>query len=264
MLEHVSAASLNASTRVRYARNVLTAEDERAFSTWLRQRDEGNATGLLGLYDLVATERGCRARDLPLTLRHTLAQRTNDVLWPNFKQVAPPRFDADIEVVPYRAEWAVRAEALCGTLRIALPTARVEHIGSTAILGLAAKPILDLMVSVDALEYEDGYRDACEALGTVLTTRDEQHRFFCAPLPHPRTLHVHVCARGGTFEREHLLFRDYLRTHGDDAQRYAEAKAQAAVTWGDDRFGYTDAKSVIIADVTERAEAWATKSGWHC
>ena len=127
-------------------------------------------------------------------------------------------------------------------------------MGSTSVAGMAAKPIIDVMVSVADIEDEDSYRPAIEELGVVLFTRDNEHRFFCAPLPEPRTLHVHVCARGGTFEREHLLFRDYLRTHDEDARRYEALKLSAAERWADDRFGYTYAKNALIVDILGRAE----------
>ena len=241
---------------------MLTAADEECVRSWANDEIEARASGLLGLYRVVARARGCEPSELDKTLRHDLASAAMPLLWPNFEQVAPARVDGIIALEEHQTEWAGAAASYIARLRVHLPACLIAHIGSTAISGLPAKGIIDLLIAVDDVRDEKTYRHACEELGVVLSTRDDEHRFFCAPEPEPRVLHIHVCNRGGHFEREHLLFRDYLRSHSDDARRYAESKLLAAQSWSDDRFGYTDAKTVIIGDINARAEAWARSTGW--
>jgi GrpB-like predicted nucleotidyltransferase (UPF0157 family) len=75
-------------------------------------------------------------------------------------------------------------------------------------------------------------------------------------------VHVHVCNVGSEWEREHLLFRDYLRGHTEGATRYAQAKWEAVRIWADDGWGYTDAKTETVLIILERAEIWAREEGW--
>ena len=71
-----------------------------------------------------------------------------------------------------------------------------------------------------------------------------------------------MCAAGSDWERDHLLFRDYLRAHPDAADAYANAKHQAAATWADDRWAYTEARTAIIPDTLEAAQQWAHATTW--
>ena len=241
----------------------LSSVDREVMDCWVARRHEhGRSVGLIELYEMVAERAGVQVAGLTIERRQLLADASQSTLWPGFERVAPPRFDANIVVVPPRAEWVDTFRSLSDRLRAALPNARVEHVGSTSVPGMAAKPIVDVMVSVPNVADEDSYRSRIEELGVVLFTRDDEHRFFCAPVPEPRTLHVHVCAAGSAFEREHLLFRDYLRTHDEDAERYEAMKLSAAEQWSDDRFGYTYAKNSLIIDILDRAETWAHASGW--
>jgi GrpB-like predicted nucleotidyltransferase (UPF0157 family) len=73
-------------------------------------------------------------------------------------------------------------------------------------------------------------------------------------------LQVHVCDVGSSWEADHLLFRDYLRSHPDDCGEYAAVKRANAVVWADDGVGYTDAKGEIILDILERAREWQRKA----
>jgi GrpB-like predicted nucleotidyltransferase (UPF0157 family) len=73
---------------------------------------------------------------------------------------------------------------------------------------------------------------------------------------------VHVCQAGSDWEREHLLFRDYLRSHADARDGYARVKWQAAQVWSDDRIAYTEAKTEVILDLLDAAETWASANSW--
>jgi GrpB-like predicted nucleotidyltransferase (UPF0157 family) len=123
---------------------------------------------------------------------------------------------------------------------------RVEHIGSTAVPGLLAKPVIDLQVSLPRLDDEASYRPALEELGLVLRAREPGHRFFRPPAGRPRIVHVHVCERDSTWERERLAFRDLLRRRPDVAAAYAAVKLRLAEDVGSDRAAYTAGKSDFI------------------
>jgi len=73
---------------------------------------------------------------------------------------------------------------------------------------------------------------------------------------------VHVCQAGSGWEREHLLFRDYLRSHAGARDAYAKVKQEAAQVWSDDRIAYTEAKTGVVLDLLDAAEIWARANCW--
>lgn len=164
-----------------------------------------------------------------------------------------------IELTPYDPAWPGRYEEWRRKLLDALPAPprSIEHIGSTAVPGLPAKPIVDIQIGVDDLDDEPAYAPAIESLGVQLRSRDRNHRYF-RPFPgHPRVVHVHVCQSGTDWERRHILFRDYLRADAEARRRYVEAKEAAAARWRDDRVAYTDAKGRVVRELTAEAERWS-------
>ena len=235
------------------------------FESWRRQRErEGERVNLMDLYGLVAESRGVAPEELPLAERQALAARALRVIWPGFEQVAAVRVGDQIEIVDYDTRWADLYGVWRDRLRESLATTalRIDHIGSTSIEGLAAKPIIDIQLSVAELTAESAYLAGCASAGFELYSRDEVHYFFHVPPPSPRVAQLHVCQAGGQFERDHLLFRDYLRAHADERDAYASLKRSAAARWKDDRIGYTYAKGGFILDRQERAEAWARATSW--
>lgn len=126
----------------------------------------------------------------------------------------------------------------------------VEHIGSTSVPGLAAKPIIDIDVSVSDLDDEEAWLPDLLAAGYVLRVREPGHSMVRTP---ERDVHVHVCATGSAWEIRHLVFRDWLRTHPRDRQRYEDVKRSLAGREWSDMNDYADAKSEVIADVMARA-----------
>ena len=129
--------------------------------------------------------------------------------------------------------------------------------------GLKAKPTLDVQLSVVALAREGAYVDRIASAGLRLRSRDAEHRYFRPPAGQARTVHVHACEAGSAWEREHLLFRDYLRSHPQACREYAGVKREAAARWHDDRIAYTDAKTDVVLRLLELAEAWARETGWE-
>ncbi len=129
--------------------------------------------------------------------------------------------------------------------------------------GLAAKPIIDIQVSVPDTEDEATYVPAVERAGARLRARDPGHRYFRPPADRPREVHVHVCESGSEWERNHLLFRDYLRAHPAARDAYAELKRELSQSYPDDRLAYTDAKAAFILDALDAAETWSKGVGWR-
>jgi GrpB-like predicted nucleotidyltransferase (UPF0157 family) len=131
---------------------------------------------------------------------------------------------------------------------------RIEHVGSTAIPGLAAKPVTDILVSVIDPELEERYVPAIETIGVQLRSRHQEHRYFRPFSGLPRDVHIHGGATGSEWERRHLLFRDYLRSTEGARDEYLAAKLEAAQRWRDDRVAYADAKTEVILRLRQDAE----------
>jgi GrpB-like predicted nucleotidyltransferase (UPF0157 family) len=163
-----------------------------------------------------------------------------------------------IVIVAYDPAWPDRFEVERARITAALPDVRgVEHVGSTSVPGLAAKPIIDIVV-VPAGPIEDAVAPL-EAVGYVLRVREPGHRMLRTP---ERDVHVHLWADPAETTR-HLLFRDWLREDAADRARYAAVKRELATrAWGDMN-DYADAKSPVITEITARAEAWATATNRH-
>ena len=169
-----------------------------------------------------------------------------------------------VVVVDYDPEWAGRFDAAARDLRRVLGAVanRVDHIGSTAVPGLAAKPVIDIQVSVRQLHPVDLYRDAIEGLGYLHRPHPEVvDREFFRP-PGPRTVHLHIVAVGSRCERAHLLMRDFLRADDEVAARYVSLKRRLAEQFRDARQDYQDGKNEFIAALLMKAEKWAAGTGW--
>jgi GrpB-like predicted nucleotidyltransferase (UPF0157 family) len=234
-------------------------EDDEAFEAWrLLHEAEGPHATVIDLYELVAAPRGVAAHELPRDERLQLARLAMPVVWPGFGIAADSERGIEaVELVDYDERWPARFASWQERIIGVLPDAHVEHVGSTAVPGLPAKPTIDIQVSVAQLDNEDAYVPALESLELRLRSRDDLHRYFRPPAPQPRSVHVHVCERGSRWERDHPLFRDYLRAHAAARDEYARTKRAAAREWADDRIAYTDAKAGTILAIMQAAEAWA-------
>ncbi len=142
---------------------------------------------------------------------------------------------------------------------------RIEHVGSTSVPGAVAKPIIDIQISVADIDDEDAYRAPIESLGWSMRAREPAagHRYFREPAGVPRTTHIHVCQAGGEWERKHLLFRDYLRSHPARVREYEAVKRAARDRYGDDGIAYTEAKGPFIEATLDLAATWAADTGWQ-
>lgn len=228
---------------------------------WRRLHDRfGPRITLIDRYALEAAHRGVLPDELDTALRNVLRAETLRAQFPAMELVqGSARADGAIEVRPYDARWPTVFESWRERLAAALGATaiRIEHVGSTAIPALAAKPIVDIQVSVADAEDEDCYLAAIESTGVVLRAREPGHRYLRPPAHRPREVHIHVCESGSRWERDHLLFRDYMRAHPAARDAYADLKRELASSYADDRLAYTDAKSAFILDTLDAAAEWA-------
>jgi GrpB-like predicted nucleotidyltransferase (UPF0157 family) len=178
--------------------------------------------------------------------------------------------DPAVRVVDPDPAWPAQFAAEAARISQALgPVAlRVEHVGSTAVPGLAAKPIIDIQVSVAQVQPMDRYRGALEGLGYQHTPYPDQdgvvrYPFFGRPPTRPRRFHVHVAQADSHHERRHLAVRDFLRAHPDQARAYARVKRDAAAGHPGDRPGYMAAKQQFVEDLERRALAWDEQRAGH-
>jgi len=171
-----------------------------------------------------------------------------------------------IIILPYDPEWPSLFLKIAAPLRAALQEValRIDHVGSTSIPGLDAKPVIDIQISVVVLEPTHLYQMPLESVGYVFRADnpDRTKRYF-REAPGQRRTHIHVRRAGSWSEQCALLFRDYLQTHHEDAQRYAALKIRLAEQYRLDRNGYTDAKSPFIWEILQKANQWSQDVGWE-
>jgi GrpB-like predicted nucleotidyltransferase (UPF0157 family) len=159
-----------------------------------------------------------------------------------------------VTIVPYDSRWPGEFEIERERIALALRALalRIEHNGSTAVPGLAAKPVIDIQISVAALHPIEAYAGGLAPLGYVHVPHGDDAfcPFFHRPAKWPHTHHVHLVQAGGDEERRTLAFRDYLRDHAEVARDYETLKRTLADRFGGDelasREAYAGAKSVFI------------------
>jgi GrpB-like predicted nucleotidyltransferase (UPF0157 family) len=169
-------------------------------------------------------------------------------------------------IAAYDPGWADLFAGLATQLRAELGdvAVRIDHIGSTAVPGLAAKPVVDVQVSVASLEPVTAYREQIERCGFVWRAGNTEltKRYF-RERPGLRRTHLHVRRTGSFSEQFALLFRDYLRTHSERAAAYAELKRELAPLLLTDRQAYVEAKVPFTWETMQLADDWAQAVGWE-
>jgi GrpB-like predicted nucleotidyltransferase (UPF0157 family) len=159
---------------------------------------------------------------------------------------------APVSIVPYDSTWpqqaAAEAVAILGAAHGLMPI--VEHIGSTAVPNLPAKPIIDLLGGVARLVDAEAAVPALAPLGYVYVPEYEaqipDRRYFRKGPDGARTHHLHVCVQGGEFWQRHLAFRDALRADPSLATAYERLKRDLARSCGPDRERYTEGKTEFV------------------
>ena len=158
--------------------------------------------------------------------------------------------DEPIRIAPYDPEWPARFDRECDLLRGAIGTwviGDIHHVGSTAVPGLDAKPIVDILVGVEDLATSRAcFGPLAELEYLFAPYLPEEMHWFCKPDPSRRTHHLHLVPRDSLRYRDELAFRDRLRSNPEQARDYAELKHRLAVRFEFDREGYTDAKADFI------------------
>jgi GrpB-like predicted nucleotidyltransferase (UPF0157 family) len=173
------------------------------------------------------------------------------------------RFDPSYRVVAYDPAWPALARAELARVAQALGpvAARAEHVGSTAVPGIAAKPIVDLQLSVPAIGERDSFVGTLEQLGYLFVAdpQSPDYHLFAKPPERPRMFHLHVCESGSVHEVRHIAVRDYLRAHPDEAASYGALKRGLAARHPQDRLAYIAGKDAFVQALERRAVAWAAK-----
>jgi GrpB-like predicted nucleotidyltransferase (UPF0157 family) len=170
-----------------------------------------------------------------------------------------PMREERISLVAYDHAWPRRFQDESAALaRVLAPwlAGPIEHIGSTAIPGLVAKPVIDIMAGVGDLASSVSARAAAATLGYMyFPHRADVMHWFCKPSPAHRTHHLHLVPIDSTLWADRIAFRDYLRSEPEAAAEYASLKTQLAAQFTFDREAYTDGKSAFVAAILERAQA---------
>ena len=162
----------------------------------------------------------------------------------------------EIRIADYDPDWPKKFETHARRIAGALgdTALRVEHVGSTSVHGLAAKPIIDILVVVKDSADESAYLPQLEGAGYVLRVREpdwNEHRMFRTP---EEDVHVHAYSDGCAEIQRLLVFRDRLRRSGDDRRRYEQAKRALATKEWPDMNAYADAKTEVIEAIIAAAQ----------
>ncbi|RYG88669.1 MAG: GrpB family protein [Alphaproteobacteria bacterium] len=181
-----------------------------------------------------------------------------------------------ITIVPYKPEWSSEFDGIGAELRQFLGefALRIDHIGSTAVPGLAAKDIIDVQITVQALLpaleealAQAGYKRLAHILqdhvppgGT--TDIAEWTKWFFKPVAPESRINVHVRLLGRANQRYPLLFRDYLRSHSAIAEAYGQVKQALVAHSLDDPDAYYDVKDPVCDIIIGGAEEWVMRTGW--
>ena len=159
------------------------------------------------------------------------------------------------ELTDYNPRWPLLFEQESALIVEALgdDVIDIQHIGSTSVPGLRAKPIIDILVAVESFAPVEDYQSRLEPLGyRYHSQEDETDRLFFWK-GRPRTHHLHIVEYATWEHQRHLLFRDYLRAHPDIALWYEDVKRELAIAFKGNRPAYTKGKTAFIKSIMARA-----------
>lgn len=168
-----------------------------------------------------------------------------------------------VAVEPHDPQWEVSAERTIEYLKEILPdiAADIQHIGSTAVRGICAKPIIDIVVGVSDFDDILQMNSILERNGFIFRGQDvpKQYLYVCGE-NNLRTHHIHAVIYNSEAWNNYVNMRDYLNCHPDDAQAYSALKQSLAQQYPDDRMAYTKMKSEMIASILKKAKAWQAET----
>ena len=174
------------------------------------------------------------------------------------------KLDRPIIVADYDPAWPKLYETERSKVKSLLGerAIEVEHIGSTAVLGLAAKPVVDIAIAINRLddagpiikELEQVDYEYVPEFEAVLPNR----RFLWKGTPEVHTVHIHMTEPGDLLWRNPIAFRDYLRSHPDEASQYADLKRRLATECGTDLAAYVAGKTEFVEAILAKTTAFTT------
>ena len=162
-------------------------------------------------------------------------------------------------VEAHNSEWEIIAIETIEKLRSILQDVLIDaqHIGSTAIRDICAKPIIDIVVGVSDFDILLSKNDILDENGFIFRGQDhmEQYLYVCGD-NEIRTHHIHAVIYDSKAWNDYVDMRDYLNCHKDDAETYSELKESLAKQYSDNRQTYTDMKSDLIREILAKAHNW--------
>lgn len=164
---------------------------------------------------------------------------------------------AIVRIAPYDPKWAEyfrrEKELLLKTMREAV--LEIRHIGSTSIVGMPSKPIVDILVGVKTLAAVEPFVQDLKLIGYEDRGNGDApgRRYFVKGAEEKRTHHLNFCELNGIFWRSHVLFRDYLENHPDAAKQYVTIKRALAAKFPNDRPAYTAGKEEFVRSILKLA-----------
>lgn len=166
-----------------------------------------------------------------------------------------------VSLEPHKEEWEASAQKLIDTLKNIMKDDVVDaqHIGSTAIKSICAKPIVDIAVGVPDFERMMKHNDTLQENGIIYRRQDHpnQHLYVCGDLENNiHTHYIHAVIYGEAEWNNYINMRDYLNTHENEALEYARLKETLAKQYPEDRIAYTNGKQIFIENILKKAQEW--------
>ena len=164
-----------------------------------------------------------------------------------------------VSVETHRYEWETIASETIDRLRDILPDVLIDaqHIGSTAVRDICAKPIIDIVLGVSGFDALLSKNSILENNGFIFRGSDHPGQFlYVCGEGDFRTHHIHAVIHGSEAWNDYVDMRDYLNCHKEDAKAYSELKELLARQFPEDRETYTDMKSGLIGDILSKARSW--------
>lgn len=162
-----------------------------------------------------------------------------------------------VRIVPYHPKWAehFRSERELLLQVMGQTALDIRHIGSTSIVGMPAKPIVDILVGLQMLSLVELFVDDLNRIGYQDRGNGDEpgRRYFVKGSEEGRTHHLNFCELNGMFWTRHIVFRDYLEKHSDVANQYAALKRELAAKFANDRRAYTNGKGKFVLSVLNLA-----------
>ena len=169
-----------------------------------------------------------------------------------------------VSLEPHNSQWEILAKEIIEKLKNILGNDMVaaEHIGSTSIRKIYAKPIIDIAVGVTDFEKMMKHNDELKEVGIIYRREDHpgQHLYICGDLENNiHTHYIHVVIWGESAWNNYINMREYLNANDEKAMEYSRLKVQLAEEYSDDRIAYTEGKHELIEKILEEAREWGER-----